>query len=161
MTITIALTRGQVALIDDEDADLGNLRWYASPAHYKRSTTSYYAMRGKEGTSLHRLILARILGRELELGEIVDHINNNTLDNRRSNLRVATMSQSNANRRRNRNNTSGYKGVHFYKQYKKWSASLMVMGKRKHLGYFDTAELAHAAYCAAAVKYHGEFARFE
>lgn len=56
-------------------------------------------------------------------------------------------------------NTSGYKGVTWDKREQKWRARIGKEGKRKHLGYFDTAEEAHEAYKNAAPEYHGEFAR--
>jgi hypothetical protein len=106
--------------------------------------------------SMHRAILGLMAGEELtgdhgEAGE--------TLNNTDENLRRATRSQQVINRRRGRNNTSGYKGVSWHKASGKWRASIRVDGRQIHLGLFDTPELAYAAYCAAAIKYHGEFAR--
>lgn len=83
----------------------------------------------------------------------------NALDNRRANLRLATKSQNQMNRRIQRNNTSGFKGVHLFKRTGKFRAYIMVQGKEKHLGYFATAEEAHVAYVKAAVEIHGEFAQ--
>lgn len=88
-----------------------------------------------------------------------DHENCNTLDNRRRNLRIATNSQNGANRERLSNNTSGYKGVSWDKRRRKWHAYIYFNKKQIHLGFFDTAEQAYEAYCAAAIRLHGEFAR--
>lgn len=110
----------------------------------------------KERPHLHRMILSRKLERDLLPTEFVDHINGNGLDNRRENLRVATPSQNQHNSRKPKNNTSGYKGV--YKRGNKWCAAIAINYKTIFLGYHDTAELAHEAYCKAAIKYHGEFA---
>jgi HNH endonuclease/AP2 domain len=86
----------------------------------------------------------------------IDHIDGNKANNRWENLREATPSQNVANSRRNRKNKSGFKGVHA--QHGKWVASITVNGRCIYLGYFDTPEEAHAAYCKAALKHHAEFA---
>jgi hypothetical protein len=101
--------------------------------------------------------------RQLCEGPEVDHINGDGLDNRRSNLRPCTRSQNMANRGRQRNNTSGYKGVS--RSGRKWCARIYAPnpnGGRSRaltLGRFDSPEEAHAAYCEAAKRLHGEFAR--
>lgn len=88
----------------------------------------------------------------------LDHRNVDPDDNRWSNLRVAvSRSHNSANRRRQSNNTSGFKGV--YKARARWRARIDVGGKRMNLGTFDTPEEAHAAYFNAASLYFGEFAR--
>lgn len=90
-----------------------------------------------------------------------DHINGNTLDNRRSNLRVVTRTQNNQNVTIRKHNKSGYKGVSLEKKTGRWVAVIQANNKRIHLGTFDTPEEAYAAYCEAAKKYHGKFARFD
>jgi hypothetical protein len=87
-----------------------------------------------------------------------DHINGNKLDNRKSNLRSATKSENMCNRGKPKNNTSGFKGVYWHNQNKKWYARIELHSKGQHLGYFSTPELAAEAYNAAAVSLHGEFA---
>jgi len=89
----------------------------------------------------------------------IDHINGVTYDNRASNLRLATKSQNGANSSMRKDNKSGYKGVDFYKSANKWRARIVVRGKSIHIGYFDSPELAHIAYCKRAVELFGEFAR--
>jgi len=89
----------------------------------------------------------------------IDHENGVTYDNRASNLRLATKSQNNANQSKNKKNKSGYKGVHFKKSRNKWCASIKINNKTIHIGYFDSPELAHIAYCKRAVELFGEFAR--
>ena len=102
---------------------------------------------------LHRLICPP------EKGLFVDHINGNTLDNRKCNLRVCTHAENMKNQKRNSLNTSGYKGVSFNRQYQKWKASITTDGVRYFLGYFPNPETAYAEYCKAAEKYHGKFSR--
>jgi hypothetical protein len=95
--------------------------------------------------------------------EFIDHINLDKHDNRFFNLRLATKSQNMANRPKQKNNSSGFKGVHHYrageKYGKPWQAGIIVNKKRIYLGQFPTKELAHAAYKSAAQKFFGEFGR--
>jgi HNH endonuclease len=104
----------------------------------------------------HRLAMLYVNG---EMPDYVDHINGNRSDNRLSNLRVANKSENGANAGVNSNNTTGFKGVSLYQD--KYAAYITVRRQRIHLGYFITAEEAHAAYCHSAKKHFGEFARFE
>lgn len=150
---TIPLTRGQVAIVDDVDADLALVKWYAYPVGRR----GFYARRcvgtrERKWVKLHQVIAKR-LGCEL-----VDHKNRDGLDNRRENLRPATKRQNAANHGRNRNNASGYKGVSWCNRERKWRACIRVDYKRKSLGYYaDPAEAARAYDAAAAVAF-GEFA---
>lgn len=160
--IVIPLSQGQQAIISAEDADLAQWKWTAfHPGNY------FYAGRWETGIKpkslmlLHRVVLERILGRGLERREICDHINGNTLDNRRENLRLANRAENQWNKKRSSNNKSGYKGVIWSKSKRQWRANIRVNGKVLHLGYFENPEDAHTAYCEAARQYHGEFARFD
>lgn len=90
----------------------------------------------------------------------VDHINGVEDDNRFLNLREATNTENQRNRKKKKDNTSGFKGVCFVKSKRLWMASIVVQRKSINLGYFRAPEDAHRAYCAAAKKYHGQFANF-
>jgi hypothetical protein len=89
----------------------------------------------------------------------VDHKDRNPLNNRITNLRLATQSQNLANSKMLRNNTSGIRGVILDKRSGKWLARMSVMNRSKHIGSFATPEEAKAAYQNAAIALHGEFAR--
>lgn len=89
----------------------------------------------------------------------IDHANGNRSDNRISNLRLATRVQQGQNKSIQRNNTSGFKGVCWFKPRKKWKAEIQVNRKSVHLGYFDNPEDAAGAYRQAALKHFGDFAR--
>ncbi len=87
----------------------------------------------------------------------IDHINGVRDDNRLENLRMADSLQNNFNRGTQRRDKSGFKGVCIKKGSKRWVAQITIDGKRKHLGLFDTAEEAAAAYDAVAKQIHGAF----
>lgn len=89
----------------------------------------------------------------------IDHVNGIRSDNRICNLRPATPTQNCCNARVRTKSTSGYKGVCWVARDKRWMASITVNKKTEYLGYFKTAEQAHAAYVEAASRLHGKFAR--
>lgn len=158
----IALSRGKIALVDEADFErISQHKWYANLSHGKGNT--FYAVRqeplsggGQRTVYMHR----EIMGLTPEDLRRVDHREpEQTLDNRRGNLRVATPAQQSRNRRLFKNNRSGLKGV-TRSGNGRWAARIGHEGRVIHLGMFDAPELAHAAYCAEAVKLHGEFARF-
>jgi hypothetical protein len=151
----VPLTQGYEAIIDAADVPLLDGFNWASVV--KRG--SVYARRKDYTGNKHSTIyLHRVLMGDPD-GLQVDHYDSDGLNNRRDNLRIATASQNMHNRRISRNNTSGFKGVHRNKVLGKWAASIMTNRKRKHLGFFTSPEEAHAAYCRASEKYHGEFGR--
>ena len=91
--------------------------------------------------------------------KFVDHIDGDPLNNKIENLRGATQSQNMMNLKTPRTNTSGIKGVSWYKPRRKWRVSVTVNGKQKSFGCFDDIELAELVAIEARNKYHGEFAR--
>lgn len=89
----------------------------------------------------------------------IDHRDRNGLNNRWPNLREATPSQNGANKGASSTNRCGVKGATFVKRTGKYQAKIKDKGLSKHLGYFDTAEEANAAYLQAAKRLYGEYAR--
>jgi len=147
MTRRIPLTQGQTALVDDKDYDLvSRHKWYA----LQQGEDRWYAVTGHCAIPMHRLILDPPEGLE------VDHINQNGLDNRRSNIRICTRAQNSCNRGPNKRNTTGYKGVTRHKG--KYQAQIGIDGTTLYLSRHDTAREAARAYDAAAQVFHGEFA---
>lgn len=109
---------------------------------------------GKRHYTEHRLAWLYTYG---YLPENIDHINGLKTDNRLCNLREASMCQNSHNRGANKNNTTGRKGVHYFKRRRLFVASICVNGEKHHLGYFRTPEEASDVYQAAAKELHGKF----
>jgi hypothetical protein len=158
--IEIPLSQGLFAIVEDVDNDLSKETWHAV-----LSSKTHYAMQnarldGEWATTsrMHRVIMERSLGRAMLEEEIVDHKDGNGLNNRRSNLRLATKAQNSANQPVRKNNTSGMKGVSFSKRDGKWTAYITVNRKLMHLGTFKSKTEAAKSYNAAALQYFGEFA---
>jgi hypothetical protein len=93
------------------------------------------------------------------LPKYIDHIDCDSLNNKIENLRAATQSQNMGNSKIRKSNTSGYKGVTFRKDTKKWQSAIMLNGKHISLGSYITKEEAAEAYKTGAKKYFGEFAK--
>lgn len=153
----IELTKGMRCKVDDEDfVELSKYKWCVS-----KSSCAYYAVRGEwqpktKNTKvfyMHRLIVRAIEGMQ------VDHINGDTLDNQKSNLRIC---QAFENQRNMRPRASGTKGIHFNKRRAHmktpWHAYITVNRKRNHIGYFETEKEAQDAYNQEAKRLFGEFA---
>lgn len=146
---SIPLTQGKVAIVDADDFDwLNQWKWCASEQHNR-----WYAHQGCNGNAMHRVILNAPCGID------VDHIDNDGLNNRRNNLRLATKQQNACNAKIRKDNVTGYKGVSFNKSRNKFQAKIVVNGKHIYLGLFDDKIYAAKIYNEAAVVFHGAFAR--
>jgi hypothetical protein len=153
----IKLTKGYVALVDNKDyARLSRYKWHAK-AHKGRVEASrrlyHKEMQTQTDQRMHRFILGVTNSKVY-----VDHRNHKPLDNRRKNLRKTTQTRNRQHSRKQVNNTSGFKGVSWYKTRNQWIACMMHGKKYEFLGYFLDKVEAAKAYDKAARKYHGEFA---
>jgi hypothetical protein len=168
----ILLTKGQVALVDDDDYEkLSQFKWVA---RWNKATQSYYGFRrgsrkgsgpkrvsrtGKEYYALgpnihmHREIMSPVPD-----GMEVDHVNRNTLDNRKENLRHASHAQNNYNRPGNEFAKVPFKGVTQSYRCKTFFSRIRKDGVNHYLGSFKTPVEAAMAYNEAAKRLHGEFA---
>lgn len=152
----IWLSRGLVALVDDDDHDAltAGGKWFASPHRH-----TFYAKRmvrtpdGRRTTEyMHRLLLPD--------APRIDHANGNGLDNQRANLRPATGSQNQINRGLDIANTSGFKGVYFHRKTELWHACLIWEGVKRSGRYHATPEEAARAYDELVRQYAGGYGRY-
>lgn len=141
----IPLNQGKFAIVDPEDYDhLAQFKW-----HYGGGYVRCFSYDDRVCVAMHRIVV------KVTPGICVDHINGNTLDNRKCNLRLCKHNQNVKNIRKSRTGkTSEYKGVYQRKGSKVWIAKL----GRKSIGRFETQEEAARYYDAAARFYFGEFA---
>jgi hypothetical protein len=155
----IRLTQNKVAIVDDEDYEyLNKFKW-----HFSKRKSNGQSFAGRQPSRklpgprrtivMHREIMNAPKGIQ------VDHINHDTLDNRRCNLRLCTCQENLRNKRLNPNkNTSGFKGVSWHKQNSKWKAEIMVNKNNIYIGYFENPIDAALAYDAKARELFKEFA---
>lgn len=154
----VHLTQGKIAVIDAAGISLIDMHnWYAVRDHH-----TFYAVchvKDEDGVS-RRLLMHQVLGPKG--AQIVDHADGDGLNNRRSNLRAASFAQNQWNKRKAKNNTSGFKGVRYADWAggeKKWRAQIMKDHKYISLGYHLTPEDAAKAYDEAAMRLFSDFAR--
>lgn len=153
---TIPLTKGVDAIVDDEDyMELSKYRWHA-----RETPGGFYACRNARRVNGKQVpIMMHSLLCPIPAGMEVDHVDGNPLNNRRNNLRACTRSQNQFNKGRNKNNTSGYKGVSSVQKTGRWRARINVDGKAIYLGSYETKKSAARAYNEACLKYHLEFSK--
>ena len=124
----------QIALVDDTDFEKVNqYRWGVLCIKLKNGTNKFYSQSGKLKTAMHQFIFGNI-----EKGHVIDHINGNSLDNRRSNLRKATFQQQ----AQNKASKNKYKGISWFKRDKNYRC----MSLGQHIGYFDDEKSAAIEY---------------
>lgn len=153
----IQLTRGYIAIVDDEDFELASrYKWRACPStSHGVYAISRWVIDGREYTiGMHRLVMGCRRGD----GKIIDHKNGNGLDNRKENLRFCTATENARNAKKSNKVRSRYKGAYYHQAERVWRAQIKVGGKLKQLGRFQTEREAAIAYNDAARMLHGEFA---
>lgn len=159
---TVLLTQGNIAIVDNADFDaIACHNWYALK-HALQTRVIWYAVRQAPRTNgkQHLIYMHReILGTKAEVDHIkVDHINGDGLDNRKRNLRPATQTQNQHNRRKTPQCTSRFKGVYWHTHTGKWKAQIKINGQTRHIGLYTSEEAAAAAYDQAAKQNFGDFA---
>jgi hypothetical protein len=161
------LTRARLRELLRYNPKTGEFRWRKPPCRGRHDLSAGYASQQGyrfiqiDGRSYreHQLAWFYMTGRWGR--PTIDHRDRDVTNNRWSNLRRATRSQNNANRRRPRHNTTGYKGIYLGRRPGQWYAHIGRNGRMIHLGRFDTPQAAHEAYLATARKLFGEFASAE
>lgn len=145
---------GKFALVDAEDFEMLNkFRWHLLKVGYPAYREKGRRIDYKEYVLMHRLIM------NTPEKMLTDHINMNKLDNRRANLRVCTKAENMRNKLKTKSNISGYKGVSWVKERKKWTAHIMKDYKGFNLGYFEDKIEAVKAYNNKAKELFGDFAK--
>lgn len=156
--IPIHLTNGDWALVDEDDYPLVMNKTWRKKVGYRTSyaywPTTIHDDRGRRTilTYMHRLIA------KPADGMVVDHINNNGLDNRRCNLRVVPRGFNNQRTPYLASNVSGYRGARFDKARGLWRAEIRINERCRLLGRFRTAEEAARVYDQAAKEFYGPHA---
>lgn len=154
--LAIIFKNGGRVVIDSEDYDLvKDYRWreYRGKTNitsYAVCTTSAKVPGVRTSVLMHKLILRTDC--------LIDHKDQNGLNNCKDNLRVATPAQNSSNKNKLLRNSSGYIGVWRDKVRKKWVAEISSENKKKFLGYFDSSMEAALARDRAALELHKEFA---
>lgn len=145
--IRIPLSDGTFAVVDELDLPRVQwLRWRVTRTGHVMTTIRYRRV------FLHRMLL------DAPDDKVVDHKDGDPRNNRRANLRVCSREENLLNRKKHKNNTSGFTGVKALKSGR-FSARITYMKRRHELGTFQSAEEAYAAYKTAAERLHGGFAR--
>jgi hypothetical protein len=162
MAMEILLTKSKVAIVDDCDFEWLNQWCWRARCGYQKTATWYALRHGPRNHYARRTLL---MHREIAalysdiIGFDVDHRDGDGLNNRRSNLRVATHQQNRCNQRKSaRPMSSPFKGVHLHRGSGKWRAQVRVDGKVKLLGAFGSEMEAALVYDNAARALYGEFA---
>ena len=137
----------KVVCDDDDFINLSKSKWYENGSGYA------YCRVNKSNIRFHRVVM------NAQDGDIIDHINGNRLDNRKSNLRFCTQAQNSANMKIHGRNKTGFKGVSFEQRLGTYQCSICVNGKSKRIGNYPTAEIAWRFYDKFAMDFFGEFAK--
>jgi len=155
----ILLPSKDVVLVDNDDFDkVKNYTWHI---HKYKKKLAYAECHVFEKGKIKKIVYMHRVIMNCNIGDFIDHINMNGLDNRKKNLRVCTKSQNMMNRKKQANNTTGYKGVCLCKDQKrqrKYLVSIAKDGINYNFGRYRTVEEAAYIYDQVAIQLHGEFA---
>lgn len=152
----ILLTKGKYAIVDTEDYDrISTHSWYAQKAMHTFYAERAFYTNGRKGDRFILLMHREVMGMIPGDGRMVDHKNRNGLDCRKENLRETTYGLNNYNSRLRKTNTSGYRGVTWSNQNKKWMAQINFNNIHFTCGFYDDKSNAAKAYDEAAIKYYG------
>lgn len=153
----IKIVSGEFVLVDAEDFEtLNKHKWYKTKNSKARPDRQQYiatTILPKITVFMHRMVMKTPKGLE------TDHIDGNTFDNRKSNLRICTKAENQRNAKLRKDSTTGLKGILWHRARKRWIARIRHNGKSIHLGTFINKDDARKARHEAEKKYHGEFAR--
>ena len=152
---TIELSQGMLAFVDEEDYErLSRHEWFVQ----EQKNGDYYAVRKEQhGGKVTKIYMHREI-LDAQPGEDVDHLHFQTLDNRKSEIRLCTRSQNCQHARLRAESKTGYKGVRYSRNKVGFQAFITKNGKRRYLGSFRDAIAAAAAYDFAALQLFGQFA---
>ena len=149
----VKTSKGETFAVDPEFSSLFERHiWHISPQGYVERTTTTKG-RKRVHFKLHRIVAGALLGQQ------VDHINGDKLDNRKENLRICTRMGNSANSKLRSDNKTGYKGVHKHRRGDTFQATIMHQQKPIYISRFQTALEAAMAYDNAAIALFGEFAK--
>lgn len=152
--VAVVINRHTVKVDEEVWEKVKDWTWHVIPQsrHCRKFRVRGYPKGGgSKRQYLHRIVL------DVEDPKVeIDHINGDTLDNRRENLRVVVRTHNQRNRGKNANNTSGYKGVGFDKRRNTWHARVQVLWQSRSANGFDSAEEAAAAYDTLSLAFFGE-----
>lgn len=137
----------------DDFEKIKNYTWYE---HHQ--TGSYYALEARDPSTKKKIKMSHLVTDTIGSTEIIEHIDRNPFNNKKSNLRTATYEENSRNRSLGRNNKSGFIGVHLDIDKNKWTATITINNRNKVLGWFKDKDDAVKARLTAEKEYYGEFA---
>lgn len=146
----------KACFVDDEDFSILKDRKWSLSNGYPRTGFTNRILNPKKRqifTRMHKCILWSPKGTD------IDHMDGNKLNNQKVNLRICSRSENSWNRKKHKNNHSGFKGVSWIKRQQQWDAKICKHGETKFLGYFDSPAEASEVYKKAAKKLFAAYAK--